>query len=199
MYCSGTRLNSSRFPDGYNVVAYDRGTWLFHMLRSMLRDASAAPPDGRARGLRPVLGDDPFFQVLAELYQRFQGRGLSTADLQHAFEAALPPALRYESRPSLDWFFSGWVDGTAVPRLELKDVRFLRQGGKRVVTATLRQEEAPESLVTSVPIYAVARGGKPVFLGRVFADGPETSLRLVVPAAATKLLLDPYQTVLTRP
>jgi hypothetical protein len=196
---AGTRLNSSRFPDGYKVVAYDRGTWIFHMLRSMLRDASAAPPEGRARGPRPAPGGDPFFQVLAGLYQRFQGRELSTADLQHAFEAALPPALRYEGRPSLDWFFSGWVDGTAVPRLELKDVRFLRQGGKRVVTATLRQEEAPESLVTSVPIYAAARGGKPVFLGRVFADGPETSLRLAAPATATKLLLDPYQTVLTRP
>ena len=77
-------------------------------------------------------------------------------------------------------------------------MHFLRQGGRSVVTATLLQQDAPESLVTSVPIYA-AVGGKPVFLGRVFADGPETPLRFATPAGATKLLLDPYQTILTRP
>jgi hypothetical protein len=196
---AGTRLSSSRFPDGYDVVAYGRGTWLFHMLRSMLRDAIAAPPAPTRRGARSSEGDERFFQVLARLHQGYQGRELSTADLQRAFEAALPPALYYDGRPSLDWFFSGWVNGTAVPRLELKDVRFLRQGGKYVATATLVQEDAPESLVTSVPIYAAASGGKPVFLGRVFADGPETPLHLAAPAGATKLLLDPYQTVLTRP
>jgi hypothetical protein len=169
------------------------------MLRSMLRDAIAAPPAPTRRGARSSEGDERFFQVLARLHQGYQGRELSTADLQRAFEAALPPALYYDGRPSLDWFFSGWVNGTAVPRLELKDVRFLRQGGKYVATATLVQEDAPESLVTSVPIYAAASGGKPVFLGRVFADGPETPLHLAAPAGATKLLLDPYQTVLTRP
>ena len=108
-------------------------------------------------------------------------------------------ALRYEGRPSLDWFFSGWVDGTAVPRFELREVRFARQGGKNVITGTLLQKDAPESLVTSVPVYAAGGGGKPVSLGRVFADGPETSFRLSAPPGASKLLLDPYQTVLTRP
>jgi hypothetical protein len=193
----GARLASSRFPDGYDVVTYGRGTWLFHMLRHMLLDAGAL--QGRARGAHPPGGDEPFFQVLATLHQRFQGRELSTADVQHAFEQALPPALRFEGRASLDWFFTGWVEGTAVPRLELKDVRFARRTGKNVVTGTVLQKEAPDLLVTVVPIYATGGGGKPVLLGQVFADGPETSFRLVAPPGATKLLLDPYQTVLTRP
>ncbi len=197
---AGVRLASSRFPDGYDVVAYDRGTWLFHMLRHMLRDAGdAAPGAARARGPRAPESDERFYQVLAGLQERFRGRELSTGDVQRAFEAAVPPSLYYEGRPSLDWFFSGWVDGTALPRLELKDVRFLRQGGKVVVSGTIRQEDAPDSLVTSVPVYAVGGGGKPVFLARVFADGPETSFHLSAPPGATKLLLDPYQTVLTRP
>ncbi|MGH9670462.1 MAG: M1 family metallopeptidase [Terriglobales bacterium] len=195
----GARLASSRFPDGYNVVTYARGTWLFHMLRHMLRDAVAAPPAARARAARTSEGDTLFFQVLATLHQRFQGRELSTADVQRAFEEALPPPLHYENRASLDWFFSGWVDGTALPRLELKDVRFARHGGKFVVTGTLVQKEAPDLLVTSVPIYAVGGGGKPVLLGRVFADGPESPFQLPAPLGATKLHLDPYQTVLTRP
>src|SRR5208282_2362144 len=36
----GLRLDSSHFPDGYEGISYERGTWLFHMLRSMLRDAT---------------------------------------------------------------------------------------------------------------------------------------------------------------
>ncbi len=35
----GQRLESSHFPEGYEAISYERGTWLFHMLRSMLRDS----------------------------------------------------------------------------------------------------------------------------------------------------------------
>jgi hypothetical protein len=194
---AGTRLASSRFPNGYEVVAYGRSTWLFHMLRHMLRDAASL--QGRSRGAHPKEGDEPFFQVLAKLQERFRGRELSNADVQRAFEEALPPTLHFEGRASLDWFFTGWVEGTSLPQLELRDVRFVRHGGKSIVTGTILQKDAPDLLVTVVPIYATGGGGKPTLLGQVFADGPETSFRLPAPAGAAKLLLDPYQTVLTRP
>ena len=42
----GTRLNCSHFPEGYEAISYGRGTWLFHMLRYMLRDAE--PEEQRA-------------------------------------------------------------------------------------------------------------------------------------------------------
>ena len=32
----------------------------------------------------------------------------------------LPPALRYEGKTSLDWFLDGWINGTSLPKLELK-------------------------------------------------------------------------------
>ena len=35
----GTRLSNSQFPNGYEAISYGRGTWLFHMLRFMMRDA----------------------------------------------------------------------------------------------------------------------------------------------------------------
>ncbi|HSA92809.1 MAG TPA: M1 family aminopeptidase [Terriglobales bacterium] len=184
----GLRLSSSRFPDGYDVVAYGRGTWLFHMLRHLLRNTAG----GRE-------ADALFFQVLRRLRERHEGRDLSTADLQQAFEEVLPPALRFEGRSSLGWFFEGWVRGTAVPRLELADVRFERRGSKTFATGKIVQKDAPDQLITSVPIYAQAARGAPVFLGRVFADGTETEFRISVPGAATRLLLDPNSTVLRRP
>jgi hypothetical protein len=33
---------------------------------------------------------------------------------------------------------------------------------------------------------------------RVFADGDESSFRIIVPAGTTKLVIDPYSTVLRR-
>ncbi len=37
----GTRLLSSEFPEGYEAISYGRGAWLFHMLRTMLKDGAA--------------------------------------------------------------------------------------------------------------------------------------------------------------
>jgi len=205
----GFRLSSSKFPDGYDNISYGRGTWLFHMLRHLLKDSernetigTAATPIRRANS--PEGSAEPFFRVLRRLRERFEGKEISNANVQQAFEEALSPAVSFEGKKSLDWFFEGWVNGTALPRLELKDVKFSQHSsqtaGKPAVSGTIHQKEAPESLVTSVPVYGI-RGAKepPVFLGRVFADGPETNFRLSVPPGIRKLVLDPFQTVLTRP
>jgi hypothetical protein len=204
----GVRLDSSKYPNAYDAIAYGRGTWLIHMLRTMYRDAAAHPSSavrtsGKARSAfrkpaAPPPSSDPdaaFFGVLRKLQEQFAGKSMATRDLRAAFEAALPQDLRFEGRKSLDWFFDEWVSGTAVPRIELKQVRF-NKGPNRSVSFTITQSECPKTLITSVPIYIEKDSGPPVFLARVFADGLETEFRLDVPAYAKKLLLDPYRTVL---
>jgi hypothetical protein len=64
---------------------------------------------------------------------------------------------------------------------------------------TIVQKDAPPDLVTSVPVYAVMAGKKTVLLGRVFADGEESSFHLTAPAGTHKIVLDPNETVLTSP
>ena len=68
-----------------------------------------------------------------------------------------------------------------------------------MVSGTIVQREAPKDLVTPVPMYAIVSGKQPVLLGRVFADGEESTFRLTAPAGTRKVVLDPYDTVLTRP
>jgi hypothetical protein len=115
------------------------------------------------------------------------------------FAEDLPPSLRYEGKASLDWYLEGWVNGTSLPRLELHSVKFSGKPNGVVVAGVIRQTDSPETLVTSVPIYAAVSGGPPLLLGRVFADGPETSFHLSAPAGTRKLLLDPNETILTGP
>ena len=187
----GSRLSSSHFPAGYEAISYGRGTWLFHMLRNMMRDAERKPA-------RAGASEEPFVRALRKIVERYQGKAVTSAEVFHVFAEELPPSLWYEGDKSLDWFYRGWVNGTAVPRLETQGVKFSENEGKRVVTGKVQQKSAPKDLVTVVPVYA-ATTAKMVLLGQVFADGPETSFRFTVPAGTRKVILDPYQTVLTRP
>jgi hypothetical protein len=91
----------------------------------------------------------------------------------------------------------GWINGTSLPKLDLQNVRFSTKAHSTVVAGVIRQKDAPEDLVTSVPIYAVVPGKSAVRIGRVFADGPETPFHLSAPAGTRKLLVDPNETVLT--
>ena len=190
----GVRLLSSRFPEGYEEILYGRGTWLFHMLKTMLDDAAQGE---RRKGQSGASAEEPFVRALRKVRERYQGRSISTGELLDVFAEDLPPALRYEGKSSLDWFLNGWINGTSMPKLELKAVKFTPKGAGSVVSGTILQKDAPEDLVTSVPVYAVTAGRQLVLLGRVFADGDESSFRLSAPAGAHKIVLDPNETILT--
>ena len=192
----GVRLVSSRFPEGYEAINYGRATWLFHMLRTMLQDGAEQEAGRKTRTSGGV--DEPFVRALRKVRQRYEGKFISTRELLDVFAEDLPLALRYEGKKSLDWFLEGWVNGTALPKLELKAVKFVPKGDGTIVTGTILQKNAPSDLVTSVPVYAMV-AGKAVLLGRVFADGEESSFRLAAPAGARKIVLDPNETILTSP
>jgi aminopeptidase N len=193
----GVRLDSSLFPNGYNVISYGRGTWLLHMLRHMLDDGAEKSIKPGSRTAKESDFDDPFFRVLRKLREQNEGKYINNRIVQQAFEQELPESLRYEGRNSLDWFFDEWVNGTAIPKIEVNGAKFSSGARGTIITGRLLQKDAPDELVTSVPLYGVTAGG-PVFLGRVFADGPETQFRLTGPAGVRKIEVDPYHTVLRR-
>jgi hypothetical protein len=189
----GTRLSNSQFPEGYEAISYGRGTWLFHMLRSMMRDAERTGDRARDAG-QP---DEPFVRVLRRVRERYEGKAITTRELLQAFADELPSSLRYEGHKSLDWFYEDWVNGIAIPRFELRGVKYSDKPGVTAISGTILQKDAPDDLVTSVPLYASV-AGKMVLLARVFADGAETSFHLSAPQGARKVVVDPGQTLLTR-
>jgi len=189
----GQRLESSHFPAGYEAISYERGTWLFHMLRMMLRDSETASPSRKGR----ANSDEPFFRALRRIRERYAGRSLSTQELVQVFEEELPRPLWYEKRPKLDWFLDGWVEGTAIPELAAREIRITEKTGVTTVTGVIVQKDAPDDLVTAVPVYATTTANALVFLGEVLVDGRETTFHLTAPHDARKIVLDPKQTILT--
>jgi len=189
----GYRLSSSQFPAAYVPVCYGRGTWLFHMLRTMMRDSEART----AQSSSPPLSDEPFLRALRKLTRDYADKTISTPVLMRVLASELPESFEYEGRKSLDWFYESWVNGKAIPLFKLRDLKFTDRGRTTLVTGTLVAQDAPETLISAVPLYA-AKAGKNVFLKRVFAEGPETQIRLSAPAGTRKLLIDPEHTLLTR-
>ncbi len=162
------------------------------MLRTMLQDAARNDPSYRG-------SEEPFVRSLRKLRERYEGKAVSTREILGVFAEDLPPSLRYEGKSSLDWFLDGWINGTSLPRLELQNVKFAAGTNSVIATGSIRQKDAENNLVTSVPIFAVVSGKTPLLVGRVFADGPESSFRVSVPAGTHKLLLDFNETILTSP
>ena len=190
----GLRLTSSHFPAGYEAISYGRGTWLFHMLRHMLLDAESRQPSA----VRPAEKEEPFIRALRKVRDRYEGKAITTRELFAVFEEDLPKPLWYEGRKSLDWFVHSWVEGTAVPHLSTQKVRFDKKPSGTEVTGIVLQEDAPKDLVSAVPVYATTVD-KPVLVGIVMADGPETRFHFLVPPNTRKIVLDPYETMLTAP
>jgi hypothetical protein len=191
----GPRLISSHFPGGYDTISYERGTWLFHMLRSMLQDAEARINSHKGT----TIAEEPFFRALRKARQRYAGKSMSTAELMQVFEEELPRPLWYENHHKLDWFVEGWINGTAMPELSARDIRVTERAGLTTVSGVLLQKDAPEDLVTAVPVYAETTGKTLVFLGQVLADGAETSFHFSAPSKIRKVVIDPKQTILTAP
>ena len=190
----GLRLNSSRFPNGYETICYGRGTWLVHMLRHMLLNAEVQ--ERQRSGKSNSLGEEPFVSALRRLRERYAGKEISTEEFMAVLEEDLPHPLWYEGRKSLDWFLQGWVQGVAVPRFRLRGVKYISQAGQTLVTGSITETGGPQDLVTAVPVYSVV-GGKTALLGIVFVDGPDVTFHLTAPAGTRKILVDPYQTLLT--
>jgi hypothetical protein len=183
----GVRLTSSKFPNAYERVLYGRGTWLFHMLRTMLRQAAGANNDAL------------FFAALKKLLAHSPSHKISTRDLQRAFEEVLPDSLAYEGHKSLDWFFDSWINGASIPHFALANVRIAPPvAGKVKITGTIEESHAAKDTVTAIPVYVSDENGKSRFLAFVFADETKTEFTLTAPAGTKDILLDPAGTLLRR-
>jgi hypothetical protein len=190
----GYRLSSSVFPNAYIPVTYGRGLWLLIMLRDYFADYEKLELTAPASG-KNVEGER-FLAALREFGKRYDGSTATTDDFRKVLEEFLPSRALFEGARSLNWFFDEWVRGSSVPEIDLKQVVFKRRGEARVASFYLNQQQCPESLVTSVPIFAEVAGGKRVRLQRVFADGHESHFELKVPEGTRRLLVDPEKKLL---
>jgi len=179
----GTRLISSKSPDAYDVVAYSKGAWIFHMLREMLKEPNSKDPDAR------------FVKLLRTLLTKYAQKPLSTEQLQKEVETVMTPRMALEGGHSMEWFFQQYVKGTAIPRYKVEFTSRHTEKGYQV-RGKLFQYNVPPSFISPVPIYLAAPANRNIFLGTVMAAGEETSFTFTTQTEPHKLLVDPKMTLL---
>ena len=133
--------------------------------------------------MRTLLGLDQFTELLREFHASFSGSDATTADFRQMAER------RYDG--DLEWFFSAWLDDSAVPRFE---VRYSSRRRESV--------DVPAYEVTGTVSQVGGQAEGPVLL-RIHLDGAPplertlwlepglTDFSIVVPTPPTKLVFDP--------
>jgi hypothetical protein len=134
----GTRLDSTGTANAWRVITYEKGAWIFHMLRRRL-------------------GDERFMKMLAELRRRYQFRSISTEDFRALAKEFLPPKTPSDS---IDVFFENWVYSTGVPQLKLK---YALKGVAPAVkiSGTVTQTGVDDDFSAEVPIEIQFAKGPP--------------------------------------
>lgn len=114
----------------FRSIVMDKGAYVFHMLRM-------------------TIGDEKFYRLIRDVYDRERGRNVTIAGFEKQVSAAAGQDMR--------WFFGLWVDSTGVPEFTW-DYSVLRTaaGGWRV-RGTLRQ--SIEGLRMPVDVLVSSAGG----------------------------------------
>ena len=162
---AGYRLNSSETPVDYQLLVYEKGAFILHMLRMMLADLET--------------GDDTRFR---ELMRRFVRDHRQQPASTRTFETAVTRAF---GKP-MDWFFDQWVYGVDVPtyRPDLRTTRLLDRPSPYVLHGTIRQEDVPDTFRMPVPIRVEFAGRAPEVY-RVLVDAETVDVEIPLPAEPT--------------
>jgi hypothetical protein len=137
----GQRVASWQNSSAYDAMTYSKGAYVLHMLRMAMQDRSKPNPDG------------PFMEMMTDFAQTYAGKNASTADFQKIVEKHLPANMNLTRDGKIDWFFSQWVYGTTIPKLDSKFTVTDAGGGKYKISGTVTQSQVTDNFVSVVPIY----------------------------------------------
>ena len=166
----GRRLESSPKPDAWRVITYGKGTWIIHMLRARMGDAA-------------------FLKMLAALRKDFERKEISTDQFRLHCAKFLPAGT---ADAQLENFFDQWVYSTGIPQLK---INWTAKPGR--VTGTIAQAGVRDDLSIDVPVEI--RVGARAIRKIVRSDGEQSPFAFTVPGVATKIILDPDNTLLRKP
>jgi len=178
----GVRLGSQKNAGGYRSVVYDKGGFILQMLRQMMWD--------RERG------DANFQAMMQDFVHEYLNRNATTEGFQRMVEKHMTPAMNVMGNARMDWFFSEWVYGTALPKYTLDYTVTPGDGGKFLLKGTLAQADVPSDFIMPVPLYADFDGSI-VRLGQARMTGSATiPIQVALPKRPKRVMVNAYHDIL---
>jgi len=125
----GRRLGEKHGVD-YYLNVYEKGAYVIHMLRTMLRDFDTG-------------SDARFWEMLRDYVAEYRGKKATTDDFRKIVEKHLDQ--------DMDWFFDQWIYGTDVPKYVYSYEIEEAEDGYRVALR-VRQEDVEPDFKAMVPV-----------------------------------------------
>ncbi len=168
----GDRLRSSKFPNARNVIVYDKGAWILHMLRG-------------------IIGNENFLTLVRQIRDQHEYSYVTTEDFRKAAAAFVP---RGWPDPTLENFFDQWVYDTGIPTLSVQHHADGKSPRIRF-SGRLIQQNVPESFTLMAPVEIHTLPGRSLYKW-IEAQGESTEFNVVLRNRPTRVVLDPKNVVL---
>ena len=171
----GYRNASPQARRGYDIMIYEKGAWVFHMLRTLMLDLG-------------TMKEDRFTETMRDYYRTFRDRQATTDDFRSVVE-------RHAGIP-MGWFFDEWVRGTAVPTYHVAWKSEPAAGGKYAIRLRVSQEHVPADF--QMPVLVSADLGENRFAHfRIVVRGGQTDyVSPLLPAEPKGLIFNDLHSVL---
>ena len=165
----GRRLHTSKTPEAYRIIVYEKGAWIVHMLRG-------------------IVGDDGFFKMLREVCSRGATEPVTTEGFRELAAGYVPAGYR---DPELRDFFDQWVYGTGIPRLAAKWSQ-AASGGRQRFDLQLSMDGVPEYFPLQVPVEVHTLPGRSLVKTVRVGDGEDSvGFSVVLRNPASRVVIDP--------
>jgi len=152
----GYRTADADNPGDYNLVVYEKGAWVLHMLRAMMIDLK-------------TMNEDRFGGMMKDFYTTYRGKRASTADFQRMVEK--------HTGADMGWFFTQWVYRSAIPTYRVSYKVSEAADGTWLLKLRVRAQDVPDDFLAYVPV-AIALGKDQVIRVRMKVSGPLTEFEL---------------------
>lgn len=170
----GHRLRTSKLPEAYRVIVYEKGAWILHMLRG-------------------IIGDQNFFAMLRQLCEQRAGEPVTTEQFQALAARFVPEG--YGDADLRD-FFDQWVHGTGIPRIAVEWDQ-TASGGRHRFEMRITQTGVPEYFPLQVPVEVHTLPGRSLVKTVSVGDGADPSrVSIVLRNPASRVAIDPQASLL---
>lgn len=153
-----------RHSSASEAVGYGKTLMMFHMLRNKV-------------------GDEVFTKSLRRLYQDYQFKVASFADLEHIFSTEFGSSLRD--------FFSQWVNHSGAPELALDGAKVSASNNGYLVEFNLQQQQPGKAYQLDIPLAVTLEGQVTAHEQVLTMTRKQQSFRIEVDAQPVRLDIDP--------
>jgi hypothetical protein len=170
----GYRTSTTQSPDDYDLIVYEKGAYVLHMLRGLLLNLD-------------TYSDSAFYGMLREFHTLYRDRFATTRDFKALTE-------KYTGI-DMTWFFNQWVYGNTIPTYTFSYRVEQDSAGKYLAHCQVAQSEVAPDFKMPVPIEIRFKAGGSAWI-RQWIDKPKCEFTIPIEGEPKEIIFNPMHFVL---